>query len=235
LDFNTTLQNNKEDLNLFSLSSLVLLSNDELSLEKTFSPFIQKKETDNNLLAELNKLKQEDMKTYIESYKDFVNKNIEHSILMAKKMELPFDSKEYLHISQRLDNASLALENFDYSKFELFDINSKDGFLALLDKVEVGNLKNYRNPDFFKSPEIFQILNGAENLHRDKVFNEIKPKIIDILKNKLSDFSYMDLIDKIGSKLSKRDTKEPYDVFEMSKDIYNFTTKYQLKSILKLG
>lgn len=232
---NINLERDKEDINKFSLSSLILLSNDQLSLEKTFSPFIQKKLVNNDLLEELEKMKEEGIKSQIEHYKDFITKNIEYSMLMAKKMELPFDSKEYFHISQRLNNVSTLLENFDYSKFELIDIDSKDKFLHLLDEVETGNLKNYRNPEFYKNSEIFQLLNEAENLHRDRIFDEVKPKIIEVLKNKISDFSYTDLIDKIADKLTKKDETKTYDFFEMCKDIYNNTTKHQLKSILKLG
>lgn len=222
------------EANKIALSTLIVLSNEKYKVEDIFKNSVNKE------IEDVEKIKQENFKDQIEAYSNFVNLNIEHKILSAKKMELPFSSKEYLAISSKIDTLSSNIENFDYSKFELINIEKKEDFLNLLNQVEDNVMSRYRNDDFYKRQEIFELLCQNDNIQRDKVMEMVFPKVKEYLEDKLSDFSYEDLIEKINKKIFSVEKEknlnggEDYSLLDASKDIYKYTLKQQLKT-LKLG
>lgn len=225
---------NEFEANKIALSTLIVLSNEKYKVEDIFKNSVNKE------IEDVEKIKQENFKDQIEAYSNFVNLNIEHKILSAKKMELPFSSKEYLAISSKIDTLSSNIENFDYSKFELINIEKKEDFLNLLNQVEDNVMSRYRNDDFYKRQEIFELLCQNDNIQRDKVMEMVFPKVKEYLEDKLSDFSYEDLIEKINKKIFSAEKEknlnggEDYSLLDASKDIYKYTLQQQLKT-LKLG
>lgn len=222
------------EANKIALSTLIVLSNEKYKVEDIFKNSVNKE------IEDVEKIKQENFKDQIEAYRNFVNLNIEHKILSAKKMELPFSSKEYLAISSKIDTLSSNIENFDYSKFELINIEKKEDFLNLLNQVEDNVMSRYRNDDFYKRQEIFELLCQNDNIQRDKVMEMVFPKVQEYLEDKLSEFSYEDLIEKINKKIFSAEKEknlnggEDYSLLDASKDIYKYTLQQQLKT-LKLG
>lgn len=232
-------KNGESMVNAVSMRSVLLLSNCKNITPKIVSYFTDEAEiSKNDMIQKLELFKEKELALQISHYREFIDLTIKQKILEKKMNNLPFDDKLREKIIVKLDDL---WKDFDFKKFELLGVESKDDFDSLLDNFETEPFNNYRLEAFYDEFEAFDKIQNSDYLYRDNNLNELCESFLQEFNEKIKEQSIDFLGDELKNNIFKNKRnyleskfiEEPETLLDVAKEIFKITANPYIKLGLK--